>query len=598
MSLFLLCSLATAAGSGGRHRKFEAWRSEDLPVVDPLNCSALEQQDDCELRNGCSWCKGVGTSWDAATMLWEGNETGCRRWQHCEGPSWLCELRQDYETCENPPHGTWNVLRDDLVSKDKKPPKQGPCRWCATEDRCVLSDGKDGPTPHHGGTDLGQCMGCDGKFDSGVVADLCGVCSGGCMLPDASLDNPACKCLGCDLVPFSGRKVDVCGECGGDNSTCSLFPVTLEEKVGVILALSGNVIISASLNIQKYTHNLNQASSGGAVAYTDIPLWWAGMGLMVLGETGNFLAYAYAPATLVAPLGAVTVVSNCIIAHYVLRERVCKRNMAGVVLAIIGAVFIVIYAPDSQKQLTMDLLEQYMMESSFIVFILGIVLAIVGLFLLDEEYKRKYVIFYVLICSLCGSLTVMCVKGVSTALVLTMNGAGHPFANILPWVLLCVLLVTTVVQIRILNLAMMHFGASEVVPVYYVLFTFCSVVGGMVLYKEYHVHCPAGEEYCNNLILFLFGIVVTFAGVFLITFAKHEDSGRRGSGAGNREYLSREGSAHRDAELADAEREGLLSEAPFDTHSGLQIPPLLPSPRHQHDLAGRGAGPRFLASEL
>ena len=110
--------------------------------------------------------------------------------------------------------------------------------------------------------------------------------------------------------------------------------------------------------------------------------------------------------------------------------------------------------------------------------------------------------------------------------------------------------------------------------------------------------CIAGEEYCNNLILFLFGIVVTFAGVFLITFAKHEDSGRRGSGAGNREYLSREGSTHRDAELADAEREGLLSEAPFDTHSRLQIPPLLPSPRHQHDLAGRGAGPRFLASEL
>ena len=41
-------------------------------------------------------------------------------------------------------------------------------------------------------------------------------------------------------------------------------------------------------------------------------------------------------------------------------------------------------------------------------------------------------------------------------------------------------------QIRILNLAMMHFGASEVVPVYYVLFTLGSVLGGMVLYKEYH----------------------------------------------------------------------------------------------------------------
>ena len=41
---------------------------------------------------------------------------------------------------------------------------------------------------------------------------------------------------------------------------------------------------------------------------------------------------------------------------------------------------------------------------------------------LDDYYKKKYVVFYILICSLCGSLTVMCVKGVSTALILTISG--------------------------------------------------------------------------------------------------------------------------------------------------------------------------------
>jgi len=74
-------------------------------------------------------------------------------------------------------------------------------------------------------------------------------------------------------------------------------------------------------------------------------------------------------------------VSNCIIARYVLKETVRKRNIFGVVLALIGAVFIVTYAPDSQKQLTMDLLETYMMEPSFIAFIICILLAIAGLFM-------------------------------------------------------------------------------------------------------------------------------------------------------------------------------------------------------------------------
>ena len=34
---------------------------------------------------------------------------------------------------------------------------------------------------------------------------------------------------------------------------------------------------------------------------------------------------------------------------------------------------------------------------------------------------------------------------------------------------------TAIIQLKYLNLAMMHFGASEVVPVYYVLFTFFSI---------------------------------------------------------------------------------------------------------------------------
>jgi hypothetical protein len=36
-------------------------------------------------------------------------------------------------------------------------------------------------------------------------------------------------------------------------------------------------------------------------------MWWAGTTTMVFGEIANFLAYSYAPAILVTPLGAVSV---------------------------------------------------------------------------------------------------------------------------------------------------------------------------------------------------------------------------------------------------------------------------------------------------
>jgi drug/metabolite transporter (DMT)-like permease len=231
--------------------------------------------------------------------------------------------------------------------------------------------------------------------------------------------------------------------------------------MGISLALSGNLLISGSLNLQKYAHNRNQAESGGTRPYVELPLWWCGLLLMTLGETGNFLAYAYAPATLVAPLGAVSVISNSVLAHYVLKEDLNRRNLAGVALAILGAVLIVVYAPSSDKQLTMEVLEQYMSEAGFIAFVACILAALAFLFVLGESVKRRYVVVYVLICSLTGSLTVMCIKGVSTALILTFQGRSQ-FDHLLPWLMLVTTVGTLLVQLRYLNLAMMHFGASEV----------------------------------------------------------------------------------------------------------------------------------------
>ena len=49
------------------------------------------------------------------------------------------------------------------------------------------------------------------------------------------------------------------------------------------------------------------AGSGG-YSYLSKPLWWAGMVTMVVGEIANFAAYAFAPAILVTPLGALSII--------------------------------------------------------------------------------------------------------------------------------------------------------------------------------------------------------------------------------------------------------------------------------------------------
>ena len=54
-------------------------------------------------------------------------------------------------------------------------------------------------------------------------------------------------------------------------------------------------------------HTICGTGSGG-FSYLREPIWWAGMISMVVGEAANFAAYAFAPAILVTPLGALSII--------------------------------------------------------------------------------------------------------------------------------------------------------------------------------------------------------------------------------------------------------------------------------------------------
>ena len=85
----------------------------------------------------------------------------------------------------------------------------------------------------------------------------------------------------------------------------------MEDKyIGLSLAVLSTLAIGSSFVVTKL--GLNEASKhhgfeGDGFAYVKRPLWWIGIIIMVVGEISNFAAYAFAPAILVTPLGALSV---------------------------------------------------------------------------------------------------------------------------------------------------------------------------------------------------------------------------------------------------------------------------------------------------
>lgn len=88
--------------------------------------------------------------------------------------------------------------------------------------------------------------------------------------------------------------------------------------------------------------------SGSDTAYLQSKAWWTGMTLMILGECGNFMAYGYAQASIIAPLGTVALISNVILAPLMLREPFRRRDLLGIVIAIIGTVVVVVNSKENE----------------------------------------------------------------------------------------------------------------------------------------------------------------------------------------------------------------------------------------------------------
>lgn len=247
--------------------------------------------------------------------------------------------------------------------------------------------------------------------------------------------------------------------------------------------------------------------------YLKSPYWWAGIILMIAGEAGNFIAYGFAPASIVSPLGVVALVSNCIIAPCLLHERFRQRDFWGVVIAIGGAVTIVLSAKNSETKMGPQDVWAAITRWEFETY-LGITAAlIIVLMWASGRYGEKTILIDLGLVALCGGYTALSTKGVASLLSDTLwRALTFPIT----YLLVFVLVVSALAQIRYVNRALQRFDSTQVIPVQFVLFTISVIIGSAVLYRDFQA---AGASRFGK---FFGGCALTFLGVYLIT------SGRAG----------------------------------------------------------------------
>ncbi|KAL6713232.1 hypothetical protein ACLMJK_009353 [Lecanora helva] len=243
-------------------------------------------------------------------------------------------------------------------------------------------------------------------------------------------------------------------------------------------------------------------------SYLRSPYWWAGIVLMTCGEAGNFIAYGFAPASIVSPLGVVALVSNCIIAPVLLKERFRLRDFCGVTIAIAGAVTIVLSAKNSENKMGPDDVWAAITRWEFETY-LGITAAlIIALMWASGRYGEKTILIDLGLVGLFGGYTALSTKGVASLLSDTL---WRVLTFPISYLLVFILVATALLQIRYVNRALQRFDSTQVIPVQFVLFTISVIIGSAVLYRDFQ------SADASRFAKFFGGCALTFIGVYLIT---------------------------------------------------------------------------------
>ncbi|KAM3413459.1 putative magnesium transporter NIPA4 [Cercospora zeina] len=297
----------------------------------------------------------------------------------------------------------------------------------------------------------------------------------------------------------------------------------IEDKyIGLLLAVTSTLGIGASFVITK--KGLNAAAQkhgfeGDGFAYLKNPIWWGGIITMVIGEVCNFSAYAFAPAILVTPLGALSVLIGAVLGSYFLDERLGVLGRVGCAICLIGSVVIVLHAPPDRELKNIDELLHYAMQLGFLTYCLLVtIFALVMIYKVAPVYGKKNPMVYISICSTVGSISIMAIKGFGIALKLTLGG-NNQFSHPSTYVFAIVVVVCILTQMNYFNKALATYSTNIVNPLYYVTFTTCTLTASFIMFRGFNTSDAV------NTISLLCGFLTIFTGVYLLNLSREDPDG-------------------------------------------------------------------------
>jgi uncharacterized membrane protein len=300
--------------------------------------------------------------------------------------------------------------------------------------------------------------------------------------------------------------------------------------LGVILATLSCFISNLGLNLQKLLHLRNQSKASNIrEGYHKFALWWLGLLLIVFGAIADFAALTFAPQSLVAPLGSLTLVSNIILSPIILKEVVTTRDIIATLTIVSGCIVAVAFASHDNGVHQLEQLYASFYRTAFLFYAVAVIVFMVFVFVMIHHYEAiendpvRYTsakeswhrLSYPALSGTIGAQSVLFAKCLVEMIVDAVHSSQSRFyERWQSYLIIAALIVCIVLQIKWLNDGLIRFDASFEVPVFQAFWVVLSVTSGMIFYREYStMDVP-------QLCLFFLGVTITVTGVVMLSHGR------------------------------------------------------------------------------
>ncbi|EPR80014.1 hypothetical protein SLOPH_2238 [Spraguea lophii 42_110] len=299
--------------------------------------------------------------------------------------------------------------------------------------------------------------------------------------------------------------------------------------LGVLLSVSGNLMINLGVNFQKKSYRVDTMVVFGFTIST----FSFGMFIYIFGKFFGFFSYVYGNQSLLASLSGVGLLFNSVFAPLINNETFTWKDFAGIICILTGSAIIVKNSGHSTHVYTLcELLKLYESRNTIVWFSFLILLIILLFFLLKnfeinsdwrlsddffmflkrdihyEEsnlFRYSMLLFYDVLAATIASFSSLFAKSFGEMLDQTVKGENQ-FLTGITYIFLTLIVICTVLQIYWINRALRHYDALIVVPIFHMTWTLLSITTAGIYFHDF-------ENFTANQYQgFITGIIIIFSG--------------------------------------------------------------------------------------